>query len=638
MATGQLNGVIRHLRRARLLRDGDGLTDGQLLERFVAGRDEVAFEVLVRRHGPLVLGVCRRVLGNVHDADDAFQATFLVLVRKAASLRSTGPLANWLYGVAYRTARKARQLTARRRVKEKPMQDLPEPRVQPEEVWQGLRPLLDQELQRLPDKYRVPVVLCDLEGKTRKEAARQLGWPEGTLSTRLMRARALLAKRLTRQGFSLSAGALAVVLSQQGSPACVPPPLLASTVQVARVMAAGQTAAAAVIPAEVATLTQGVLKSMFPTRLKLATAFLLAVGLVAAAAAGRVICQTQGVDEPNPPKDAQTTRAGQRGDQQPRDRPQKEKTPGASAPVAVEPKERATLKGHNRPVRSVAFTPDGQTLASGGGEGTVKLWDVATGKLRATLKGHTNTVQSVTITADGKTLASGSNDRTVRLWDLATLEERATLKGRPTLCFSVAFTPDGKTLASGTSNVSSGLEELHLWDVTDVTKAMIRAILKGQSSDLVSVVFTPDGKTLALGSGDGTVKLLDVTTGRERAAFRWHARSARVAFTADGKTLASASMDGTVKLWDMEANKERATLKGSSGFGSVAFTADGKLLACGCDDATIRLWDLATARERAALEGHTGQVLSVAFAPDGKTLASGSADGTAKLWDLAPGK
>src|SRR5262249_12065142 len=146
-----------------------------------------------------------------------------------------------------------------------------------------------------------------------------------------------------------------------------------------------------------------------------------------AGAAGRVICQTQGVDEPAPPKNAPTARTAQRGDRQPRDRPKGEKTPEASAPPAVEPKERATLKGHNRPVRSVAFTPDGRTLASGGAEGTIKLWDVATGKLRATLKGHTSTVQSVTITADGKTLASGSNDSTIRLWDLATLKERAAL-------------------------------------------------------------------------------------------------------------------------------------------------------------------------------------------------------------------
>jgi RNA polymerase sigma factor (sigma-70 family) len=188
MATRLLNPVIDHLRRAVLLRDGAGLTDGQLLESFLGGQDEAAFEALVRRHGPMVLGVCRRVLRIHHDAEDAFQATFLVLVRKGDTIRPREMVANWLFGVAYRTAQKARGRIARRRVREAQVKEMPEPEaVAPEEGWGDWRPLLDQELSRLPDKYRVPVVLCDLEGKTGKEAARQLGWPEGTVSSRLAR-------------------------------------------------------------------------------------------------------------------------------------------------------------------------------------------------------------------------------------------------------------------------------------------------------------------------------------------------------------------------------------------------------------------------------------------------------------------
>src|SRR5262249_8620240 len=175
---------LQPLRRAVRLRDGAGLTDGQLLEDYLSRRDEAALAVLVRRHGPMVWGVCRRVLYHYHDAEDAFQATFLVLLRKAASLASRELLANWLYGVAYHTALKARATAAKRGARERQVTDMPEPDVAPPDPWHDLQPLLDQALSRLPDKYRVPIVLCDLEGKTRKEAARQLGVPEGTVAGR----------------------------------------------------------------------------------------------------------------------------------------------------------------------------------------------------------------------------------------------------------------------------------------------------------------------------------------------------------------------------------------------------------------------------------------------------------------------
>src|SRR5437899_9459345 len=188
MATGQLSRVLQHLRRAVLLRDGAGLTDGQLLEDYISRRDEAALAALVDRHGPMVLGVCRRVLGDAHDAEDAFQATFLVLVRKAASVVPRELVANWLYGVACRTARKARVARARadaakRRAYDRGMAMAGSARTE-DEVWHDLQPVLDEELQRLPDKYRAAVVLCDLEGKPRKVAAHQLGWPEGALPGR----------------------------------------------------------------------------------------------------------------------------------------------------------------------------------------------------------------------------------------------------------------------------------------------------------------------------------------------------------------------------------------------------------------------------------------------------------------------
>ena len=177
-----------------LLRDGAGLTDGQLLKRFLTQRDDAAFAALVRRHGPMVLEVCRRALGNHHDAEDAFQVTFLVLARKATSIGQPELLGNWLYGAAYRAALEAK--AARRRVKESQVSAMPEPEApaQPD-VLLELRPVLDQELSRLPDKYRIPMVLCDLEGRTCRDAARQLGIPERTLSGRLTTATRYLSGR-----------------------------------------------------------------------------------------------------------------------------------------------------------------------------------------------------------------------------------------------------------------------------------------------------------------------------------------------------------------------------------------------------------------------------------------------------------
>src|SRR5262245_24273163 len=209
MANSKTGEVIQHICRAVLLQDGAGMTDGQLLDRFLAQQDDAAFAALVRRHAPMVWGVCRRVLNNHHDAEDAFQATFLVLVRKASSVEPREMVANWLYGVAYQTALKARSAAAKRKGRERQVVEMAEPAVEDQDVWLDLQPLLDQELSRLPDQYRGPVVLCDLEGKTRKEAAHQLGWPEGTVAGRLAAARKMLARRLAQRDVGLSGGALA---------------------------------------------------------------------------------------------------------------------------------------------------------------------------------------------------------------------------------------------------------------------------------------------------------------------------------------------------------------------------------------------------------------------------------------------
>jgi RNA polymerase sigma factor (sigma-70 family) len=282
MATAQMSTVIRHLRRAVLRQDGAGWTDGQLLASFIDQKDEAAFEVLVRRHGSMVFGVCRRVIDNHHDAEDAFQATLLVLACKASSVRPRERVANWLHGVALRTAMKAKALTTKRRGREKQVMAMPEPEAPQQAQWRDLQPLLDQELNGLPENYRLPILLCDLEGKAIKEAAQQLGWPQGTLAGRLARGRKLLAKRLASRGVVLSAGSLALVVSRNVASAGVPISLVSSTVEAACMIAAGQTTVAGVVPSGVAVLTEGVLKTMFMTKLKRA----IAAVLVMAAAIG----------------------------------------------------------------------------------------------------------------------------------------------------------------------------------------------------------------------------------------------------------------------------------------------------------------------------------------------------------------
>jgi RNA polymerase sigma factor (sigma-70 family) len=273
MPTSPLSVVIQHL-LADLKPDGDGMTDGELLARFLGSRDEDALAALVRRHASMVWGVCRRLL-NHHDAEDAFQATFLVLVRKAADVPRQA-VANWLYGVARQTAVRLRATAVKRGRREMQVVDMPEPTM-PEIRDGDLQHIVDEELSRLPDHYRGVVVLCDLEGMTRKEAARQLGIPEGSVASRLARARVMMAKRLTQRGIVFSGGSVAAVLSAGSASASTPPALVASTIKAARLLAAGP---AGVVSAKVAALTEGVVKAMFVTKIKGVLAVVLVVGLV----------------------------------------------------------------------------------------------------------------------------------------------------------------------------------------------------------------------------------------------------------------------------------------------------------------------------------------------------------------------
>jgi RNA polymerase sigma factor (sigma-70 family) len=277
MPTSPLKQVIRQLRTASE-GDGAGRTDGELLTRFLSHGDNDALAALVYRHAPMVWGVCRRLLRSPHDAEDAFQATFLILVRKAATVMTRQMVGNWLYGVAHQTAVRLRATAAKRGVREMQMLDMPEPAVAKAPDGDLLL-LLDQELSCLPEKYRVLIVLCDLESKTRIEVARQLAIPEGTVASRLARARGMLAKRLVRHGLAVSGGSLAAALSQTVASASVPTSVLSSTIKVTALLAAGK--AVGVISGPVAALTEGVLKTMLMSKLKAVVAVVLVLAFIA---------------------------------------------------------------------------------------------------------------------------------------------------------------------------------------------------------------------------------------------------------------------------------------------------------------------------------------------------------------------
>lgn len=303
---------------------------------------------------------------------------------------------------------------------------------------------------------------------------------------------------------------------------------------------------------------------------------------------------------------------------------------------------------HGQSVTSVAFSPDGETLASASFDHTVKLWDPVTGQELRTLLGHSEAVTSIAFSPDGKTLASGSRDSTVRLWDLTTGQELRTLRGHTGWVNSVAFSPDGKTLASGSDDGS-----VRLWD--PVTGQELRT-LRGHTHAVFSVAFSPDGKTLASAGGNEPTRLWDTGRGKELRSlgksdvvFSTHAYC--LAFSPDGKVLASGGLRHVVELWDpatgrtfslpsQPEGKMQTTLVHTSPVRSIAFSPDGMFLASGSEDGQVRLWVLTSGQAIRAddafpyLYVHSDWVSSVAFSSDGKTLASGSSDGTARLCQL----
>jgi RNA polymerase sigma factor (sigma-70 family) len=340
MTTSRISQAI-HQVCGKMPRNYVELNDCQLLESFIVGREAAALEALVGRHGPMVWGVCRRILSNHHDAEDAFQAAFLVLVRKASSIKPRYMVGNWLFGVARQTALKARATTAKRRAREKQMPAELEP-VAPADLSSDLSALLDNELTKLPDKYRSVLILCGLQGKPLKEAARRMDLPEGTVASRLARGRAMLAKRMVRHGLAVSGVSLAALQAHQSASAGVSTAAISSTIKAAT--------AAGVVSANVGALTKGVLKAMLLTKLlKTTAAALVILGVLGAG----VIGLAGQKPEPQPPAKPSTQQA------------KKDKAPEQEAEAAKDDKEKddPDIRYQDFSVSGRAVDPDGKPVS-----------------------------------------------------------------------------------------------------------------------------------------------------------------------------------------------------------------------------------------------------------------------------------
>ncbi len=593
-----------------LCRPRSHAVDFELLSRFAQQRDAAAFEELLERYAPLVWGICRRIAPTEADSEDAFQATFLALVRQASRLDGRQPLGGWLHTVAVRIARK----TSVRARKQSARQSLPEPTTAgdiADEV--GSRELLcivDEEIDRLPTALRVPLILCCLQGRTRDEAAETLGCSVAAVKSRLERGRDLLRRRLQRRGVQLPAAFLVLGLTTERIRAA----LWAKTMQAALYTPAP--ALVALAEAGVSAVTIGRCK------------WILAALLMVTSAAGAVgsLLLERPTEAPAFPQ-AKPVAAEPKKPEPPQIRRDRHGDPLPDGAIA----RLGTVRWrHGFAVNALAYSPDGKMISAVGAGRAITLWEAATGK---EIRQFPNYEQpdSLAFSPDGKILATGGS--VCRIWDVGTAKELKLVVGRG----KVVFSPDGKLVATADNLEKRGT--LRLWDPITGKE---QCSLETGSPLICGLAYSPDGKRIAASDMKGIIRLWDVATGKVQHRLTGHKNEVhKIVFSPDGKKLASSSEDATIRLWDPATGRQIRILGEKLGVHSsmpIAFSPDGTLLASGHIGGLVRLWDLTTGEEKHRCQAGTGSmaVRAVTFSPDGKTLASGAE--TIRLWDVATGR